>query len=174
MSEIQTSGKKRSTMDNIVVVSAITEQRRIETSNTYIFFADAVKCFDKLWLQDCIIEVARLGYSKNDLEIIYKLNETAQVKINKPYGDTENIEIKEVVKQVAIYGPIMCCASTARVNEIGEKVIWQYRNRYACLYGQHCSNRGCRQNKKRNQELQKNGNREKNTKKTEKRPNIWR
>ena len=48
MSEMQTSGKKRSTMDNIVVVSAITEQRRIETSNTYIFFADAVKCFDKL------------------------------------------------------------------------------------------------------------------------------
>ena len=48
MSEMQTSGKKRSTMDNIVVVSAITEQRRIETSNTYIFFVDAVKCFDKL------------------------------------------------------------------------------------------------------------------------------
>ena len=86
MSEMQTAGKKRSTMDNTVIVSAITEQRRIETGNTCIFFADAVKCFDKLWLQDCIIEVARLGYRKNDLEILYKLNETAQVKINKPYG----------------------------------------------------------------------------------------
>ena len=71
MSEMQTAGKKRSTMDNTVIVSAITEQRRIETGNTCIFFADAVKCFDKLWLQDCIIEVARLGYCKNDLEILY-------------------------------------------------------------------------------------------------------
>ena len=35
-----------------------------------MFFADAVKCFDKLWLQDCIIELAKLGYSKNDLDII--------------------------------------------------------------------------------------------------------
>ena len=98
MSEMQTAGKKqRSTMENIVIVSAITEQRRIEKRNTYIFFADAVKCFDKLWLQDCIIELAKLGYSKNDLEILYKSNETAQVKINTSYGDTENIEIKEVV-----------------------------------------------------------------------------
>ena len=71
MSEMQTAGKnQRSTMDNIVIVSAIIEQRRIEKSNTYIFFADAVKCFDKLWLQDCIIELAKLGYSKNDLDII--------------------------------------------------------------------------------------------------------
>ena len=127
MSEIQTAGKKqRSTMGNTVIESAITEQKRIEKKNTYVFFADAVKCFDKLWLQDCIIELAKLGYNKNDLEILYKLNETAQVKINTPYGDTENIEIKEVVKQGTTYGPIMCCASTVRVNEVGEKVICKY------------------------------------------------
>ena len=41
--------------------------------------------------------------------ILYKLNEAAQVQINVPYGDTKNIEIKEVVKQGTIYGPIMCC-----------------------------------------------------------------
>ena len=83
MSEMQTAGKKqRSTMSNIVIVSAIIEQRRIEKNNAYIFFADAVKCFDKLWLQDCIIELAKLGCNKNDLKILYKLNETAQVKIN--------------------------------------------------------------------------------------------
>ena len=129
MSEMQTADKKqRSTMDNIVIVSAIIEQRRIEKSNTYMFFADAVKCFDKLWLQDCIIELAKLGYNKNDLEILYKLNETAQFKINTPYGDTENIETKEVVKQGTTYGTIMCCASIARVNEIGEKVICKYGN----------------------------------------------
>ena len=129
MSEMQTAGKKqRSTMDNIVIVRAIIEQR-IEKSNTYIFFADAVKCYNKLWLQDCIIELAKLGYNKNDLEILYKLNETAQVKINTPNGDTENIEIKDVVEQGTTYGPIMCCASTARVNEIGEKVICKYGNR---------------------------------------------
>ena len=77
-------------------------------------------------MQDCIIEIEELGYNKNDLEILYKLKEIAQVKINTPYGDTENIEIKEVVKQGTTYEPIMCCASTAKVNEIGEKVIFKY------------------------------------------------
>ena len=38
------------------------------------------------------------------------------------------LEIKEIVKQGTIYGSIMCCASTARVNEIGEKVICKYCN----------------------------------------------
>ena len=56
------------------------------------------------------------------------MNETVQVKINTLHGDTENIEIKEVVKQGTTCGPIMCCASTARVNEIGEKVICKYGN----------------------------------------------
>ena len=93
-----------------------------------MFFADTVKCFDQLWLQDCMIELAKLGYNKNDLEILYKLNETAQFKINTPYGDTENIETKEVVKQGTTYGTIMCCASIARVNEICEKVICKYGN----------------------------------------------
>ena len=50
MSEMQTAGKKqRSTMDNIVIISAIIEQRRIENRNTYVCFTDAIKCFDKLW-----------------------------------------------------------------------------------------------------------------------------
>ena len=115
-------------MDNIVilVVSAIIEQRRIEKRKT--FFADAVKCSDKLWLQECIIVLAKLDYNKNDLELLYKLNETVLVRTNTLYGDTENIEIKEVVKQGTTYGPIMCCASTARVNEIVGKVICKYGN----------------------------------------------
>ena len=32
------------------------------------------------------IELARLGYNKNDFEILYRLNETAKVKINTPYA----------------------------------------------------------------------------------------
>ena len=48
-------------------------------------------CFEKLWLQYCIIELEILGNNKNDLEILYKLNETAQVKINAPYVDTKYI-----------------------------------------------------------------------------------
>ena len=48
-------------MDNIVIVSAIIEERRIEKKNTHTLFADSVKCLDRLWLQDCITELANIA-----------------------------------------------------------------------------------------------------------------
>ena len=75
MSEMETAEKRpTSTIENIVIISAVTEKRRIEKRNTHMLFADAVKCLDNLRLQDCIIELAKLGYSKIDLETLYNLN----------------------------------------------------------------------------------------------------
>ena len=113
-------------MDNIMIMSAIIEKRRTEKLNTYLFFADAVKCFDKSWLKDCLIELKTLGYKHNDLKILYEMNKRSIVTINTPFGETGNIEIEEIVKQGTTYGPVMCCATTARVNDIGEKVFCKY------------------------------------------------
>ena len=41
-------------------------------------------------------------------------------------GQTESISIKEIVKQGSIFGPIMCCATTSKVNNIGEIVQYSY------------------------------------------------
>ena len=40
--------------------------------------------------------------------------------------NTESIEITEVVKQGSIFGPTVCCATTAKVNDVGEKVDYKY------------------------------------------------
>ena len=49
MSEMQTAGRKeRQGMDNLIIMNAIIENQRAQKLNTYIFFADVVKCFDKL------------------------------------------------------------------------------------------------------------------------------
>ena len=42
--------------------------------------------------------------------------------------NTESIEITEVVKQGSIFGPTVCCATTAKVNDVGEKVDYKYRD----------------------------------------------
>ena len=64
ISNMQTAGKKnRSTMDNIIIINAIIEKQRQSHKNTYLFFADAEKCFDKLWLKDCLIDMEEIGYS---------------------------------------------------------------------------------------------------------------
>ena len=45
---MQNEGKKnRSTMDNLVIMDAVTEKQRQDHKKTYILYADAEKCFDK-------------------------------------------------------------------------------------------------------------------------------
>ena len=56
------------------------------------------------------------------------MNKRSIVNINNPFGETGNIEREEIVKQGTIYGRVMCCAATSRVNDIGKKVCCKYRD----------------------------------------------
>ena len=127
ISNMQTAAKKnRSTSDNLIIMNAIIERQREEKKNTYIFYADAEKCFDKLWLKDCLLELNNIGYSDNDIEMLYRINNRAEIVVETEVGNTDTFEIKEVVKQGSIFGPTMCSATTAKVNEVGEEVKYQY------------------------------------------------
>ena len=127
MSNMQTEGKKnKSTMDNIIIINAIKEKQRQSHKNTYLFFTDAEKCFDKLWLKDCLIDMEEIGYNRNDIKILYEMNKKAEIIVDTTVGQTESISIKEIVKQGSIFGPIMCCATTSKVNNIGEIVQYSY------------------------------------------------
>ena len=100
INQIQCTGRtQRSTMDNIIIMSAIIEKRRTQRLNTYLFFADTVKYFDRLWLKDCLIELKTLGYKHNDLKILYQMNKKSIVTINTPFGEAANIEIEEINKK---------------------------------------------------------------------------
>ena len=55
---MQVAGRKaRSAMDNLIIMNTIIKNQRAQKLNTYILYADAVKCFDKLWLKDCLLEM---------------------------------------------------------------------------------------------------------------------
>ena len=56
---------------------------------------------------------------------MYEINKTSNIVVDTPVGKTSSITV-EVVKQGTTFGPIMCCASTSRVNEIQEAVKYQY------------------------------------------------
>ena len=50
------------------------------------------------------------------------MNKETDIIIRTPVGNTDNIQVKEVVKQGTIFGPTMCCAETFTVSSIGEGV----------------------------------------------------
>ena len=83
MSNMQTAGKKnRSTMGNIIIINAVTEKQRQSHKNTYLFFADAEKCFGKLWLKNCLIDMEEIGYNRKDNKILYNMNKKRRNNIN--------------------------------------------------------------------------------------------
>jgi len=50
--------------------------------NTYLVFADAYKCFDKLWLKDCLVDLRGCGVREREIKAIYQLNESSRIKID--------------------------------------------------------------------------------------------
>ena len=84
------------------------------------------RCYKVLWLKDCLIEMKDLGYSSNDIKILYEMYKKTDIKIKTPFGEIISMEIQEVVKQGSTYGPIMCCTTTSKVNDISEKVEVKY------------------------------------------------
>ena len=107
---MQTTRKKnRSTMDNLIIMSAIIEKQRQDYKNTCILYTGAEKCYDKVRLKDSLREMKRMVYVKNDIKILYETSKTTKIAADSAIGHTESTQILEVVKQGSIFGHTMCC-----------------------------------------------------------------
>ena len=72
------------------------------------------------------MKMYNLGYSPGTTRSLYEINKTSNIVADTPVGKTSSKTVEEVMKQGTIFGPIMCCTSTSRVNEIQEVVNYQY------------------------------------------------
>ena len=123
ISKFQTGGiTGKSTVDNTMVLNATIDYNNFINSETYVFFADAYKCFDKLDLKTSLIDLYEI-LGEHEAKLFYNLNRRAKITIQTPVGDTNPIEVKEITKQGTIYGPILCDINTDKVNSIGTKNI---------------------------------------------------
>lgn len=62
-SPLQTPGtSQRSIVNNILIASVIIEVRQDENKKKCLFFSDGVKCFDRLQLKNCRIEMKAVEY----------------------------------------------------------------------------------------------------------------
>ena len=160
MSEYQCGGQKqRRTVDNIIMMRSVIDNNVRLNKKTYCYFADAYKCFDKLWLKDCLVEMWRAGMREKEVMLIYELNRKADIVIETPVGMTENITVTEIVKQGTVYGPKLCCVATEKVNSLNHLVSTYTRTRYwgASICGSHTRNRECEDGGKGNQKHKRDG-----------------
>ena len=115
--QFQNGGTRgRGTVDNWMLVHALIDEGKRLNKPVYLFFGDLVKCFDRLWLKDCVVDLYESGMRARDAGMIYKLNEKAVFKVITPAGETNPITVEEIVKQGTVFGPKLCCASTGKIN----------------------------------------------------------
>ena len=67
---------------------AIRDEGKRLKKNIYMFFGDLVKCFDRLWLKDCLIDLRNAGAREREIRMLYKLNKEASFKVKIPAGTT--------------------------------------------------------------------------------------
>ena len=69
-------------MNNFLIINSIHEQRSQEKTHTNMLCEDSAKCFGKLWLKDCLIEMEELRYSSsNNINILYKMYRKSYIYI---------------------------------------------------------------------------------------------
>ena len=108
-------------LDIWLIMLAIRDTNKRLNKNTYLFFADLVKCFDRLWLKDCLVDLHEAGVREREIRILHKLNSEAHIIVKSPVGLTEEFQLGEMVKQGTIFGPKLCCVSTGKINNIGKR-----------------------------------------------------
>ena len=117
ISEYQCGGQRgRGTIDNHIMLNAVVDNNSRIGKKTYMYFADAYKCFDRLWLKDCLVELWKAGMREREVNLIYEMNKTANIIIKTPVGNSKEITVTNIVRQGTVFGPKLCCIATQKIN----------------------------------------------------------
>ena len=75
MSMFQTGGVKgKGVVDNLFVLRGLIDHSNYLAKELWITFYDTEKCFDSLWLEDCINDLWRNGIQDDTLYLVYLMN----------------------------------------------------------------------------------------------------
>ena len=93
MTKFQTRGViNKGVVDNLFVLRGLIDHSKYLKKELWITFYDIEKCFDSLWLEDCINSLWRCGVDDDILYLIYLLNRKANIIVRTPFGNTQSFE----------------------------------------------------------------------------------
>jgi hypothetical protein len=123
--------KNRNIRDNIFVLNAIMNDA-VNGSKEAIDIAiyDVEKCFDALWVEECINDLYDAGLRNNNLNVLYLMNQNAQVAIKTPSGMTKRQNISNVVMQGTVWGSLFCTTTMDKLGKLkykNEEMLFKYK-----------------------------------------------
>ena len=128
--------KNRNIRDHLFIVYAVINSvinGNAEPVDIQIY--DVEKCFDVLWLKDCMLDLCEnLPKSERDdkISLLYRMNIENQVAINTAVGQTERVNMPEIVMQGGKWGPLKCSNTMDKIGqkcEKGGKHLYRYNGK---------------------------------------------
>jgi hypothetical protein len=136
-----------------ICLTQISEQGKIETFETTLVYSivygilnsddmqiyDVEKCFDALWLEDCMLDICETlaPRARDDkLALLYEMNKKNYVAVKTAEGLTERVMIPTVVMQYGKWGPLQCSNTMDKIGkrcfENGEH-LYMYKGRVGVM-----------------------------------------
>ena len=110
--------KGRNIRDNIFVMNAIINsvlKGNAEAIDVQVY--DVEKCFDTLWLQECINDLYEAGLNNDKLPLLFLENQNAKVAVKTVQGISRRENIKNIVMQGSVWGSLFC---TTTMDKLGQ------------------------------------------------------
>ena len=110
--------RNRNIRDNIFVLNAITNSvvnGKEDPVDIQLF--DVEKCFDALWLEECINDAFEAGFKNDKLVILYEENQTANFAIKTSSGKSNRTTINNIIMQGTVWGSFLC---TVTMDKLGK------------------------------------------------------
>ena len=88
---------------------------------------DFKQCFDSLWLEECNYDLFEAGIDDDNLALLYEANKNVNMAVKTPNGLTKRENIKNIVLQGDVYGPIEC---SVQVDTFGKECLDEEKHLY--------------------------------------------
>ena len=110
--------KQRNIRDNLFVLGAVLNsviKGSEEAVDLQVF--DIEKCFDALWMQECINDIYELGLQNDKLSLLHLENQNAHIAIKNNQRITSRTTIHNVIMQGTVWGSLFCTASMEKLGK---------------------------------------------------------
>ena len=111
----------KSVKNHLFILYGIINSVLVEGTCIDIQVYDLIKCFDRLWLEECMNDLYdSLPREQCDdkLALIYQANVKNKVAVNTAVGLTSRVDVERIVTQGGVFGPLQCSNS---IDTLGKK-----------------------------------------------------
>ena len=113
-------------MNAVMNASRVGDEERCDI-NVY----DVKKCFDSLWLAECINDLYETGLNNDKLCLLYYSNKSANIALKTSSGMSERFSINNTVMQGTVWAGLKCTATMDKLGKQAYKdpnLLYKYKN----------------------------------------------